>query len=124
MYFDTPDFRLIRQSLLKPAYKEKLRLRSYSIHSDGELIITGGTIDIQSGYEGLEGLDILICGGDISFVSDDDGLNAVGGSDSSSDFEMPGGFEAADDNIWIRIMGGMGGQNPQDMNGQTPPDKK
>lgn len=29
IYFDTPDFRLIRRSLEKPIYKEKLRIRSY-----------------------------------------------------------------------------------------------
>lgn len=29
LYFDTPDFRLIRRSLEKPTYKEKLRVRSY-----------------------------------------------------------------------------------------------
>lgn len=29
IYYDTPDYRLIRQSLEKPVYKEKLRLRSY-----------------------------------------------------------------------------------------------
>ena len=29
VYYDTPDFRLIRKSLEKPVYKEKLRLRSY-----------------------------------------------------------------------------------------------
>ncbi len=29
IYYDTPDHRLIRRSLEKPAYKEKLRLRSY-----------------------------------------------------------------------------------------------
>ena len=29
VYYDTPDYRLIRQSLEKPVYKEKLRLRSY-----------------------------------------------------------------------------------------------
>lgn len=29
IYYDTPDRRLIRRSLEKPAYKEKLRLRSY-----------------------------------------------------------------------------------------------
>lgn len=29
LYFDTPDFYLIRTSLEKPVYKEKLRLRSY-----------------------------------------------------------------------------------------------
>ena len=29
LYYDTPDFRLIRASLDKPAFKEKIRLRSY-----------------------------------------------------------------------------------------------
>ena len=29
IYYDTPDYRLIRTSLDKPVYKEKLRLRSY-----------------------------------------------------------------------------------------------
>lgn len=29
IYYDTPDFRLIRKSIEKPIYKEKLRLRSY-----------------------------------------------------------------------------------------------
>ena len=30
LYFDTDDYRLIRRSIEKPAYKEKLRVRSYS----------------------------------------------------------------------------------------------
>lgn len=30
VYFDTADYRLIRRSIEKPAYKEKLRIRSYS----------------------------------------------------------------------------------------------
>lgn len=29
IYFDTPDYRLIRTSIEKPSYKEKLRMRSY-----------------------------------------------------------------------------------------------
>lgn len=29
LYLDTPDFRLIRRSMEKPVYKEKLRVRSY-----------------------------------------------------------------------------------------------
>lgn len=31
LYYDTPDDRLIRRSLEKPVYKEKLRLRSYGV---------------------------------------------------------------------------------------------
>ena len=37
-YFDTDDFRLIRTSLDKPAYKEKLRLRSYRYAAKDDLI--------------------------------------------------------------------------------------
>ena len=34
LYYDTPDYRLIRTSIDKPAFKEKIRLRSYGIASD------------------------------------------------------------------------------------------
>ncbi len=34
VYFDTDDFQLIRSSIEKPVYKEKLRLRSYETPSD------------------------------------------------------------------------------------------
>ena len=34
IYYDTPDMRLIRRSIDKPIYKEKLRLRSYGKASD------------------------------------------------------------------------------------------
>ena len=40
IYYDTPDFRLIRASLAKPAYKEKLRLRTYRTpHDDTEAFV-------------------------------------------------------------------------------------
>lgn len=31
LYYDTPDYRLIRRSIEKPVYKEKLRIRSYGV---------------------------------------------------------------------------------------------
>ena len=34
LYYDTPDYRLIRSSLEKPPFKEKLRLRSYGLATD------------------------------------------------------------------------------------------
>ncbi|MBR3004020.1 MAG: polyphosphate polymerase domain-containing protein [Lachnospiraceae bacterium] len=34
LYYDTPDYRLIRASLERPAFKEKIRLRSYGIASE------------------------------------------------------------------------------------------
>ena len=41
IYYDTADYRLIRTSLEKPAYKEKLRLRSYGVtEPGGEVFLT------------------------------------------------------------------------------------
>ena len=34
LYYDTPDYRLIRTSIEKPPFKEKIRLRSYGLASD------------------------------------------------------------------------------------------
>ncbi|MCR4901885.1 MAG: polyphosphate polymerase domain-containing protein [Butyrivibrio sp.] len=49
IYFDTPDFKLIRRSLEKPVYKEKLRLRSYGIPKDE----TTSFIEIKKKYKGI-----------------------------------------------------------------------
>lgn len=54
-----------------------------AIHADATLCILDGDITITQSYEGLEGLDIVISGGDISLVASDDGLNAAGGTDES-----------------------------------------
>lgn len=40
IYYDTDDFRLIRASLEKPIYKEKLRVRSYGVpQEDGRVFV-------------------------------------------------------------------------------------
>ena len=40
IYYDTDDFRLIRASLEKPVYKEKLRVRSYGVpQEDGKVFV-------------------------------------------------------------------------------------
>ena len=41
IYFDTPDFLLVRRSLEKPVYKEKLRLRAYGreLRSDSQVFM-------------------------------------------------------------------------------------
>ncbi len=49
IYFDTPDFDLIRTSLQKPAYKEKLRLRSYGACAADETAF----LEIKKKYKGL-----------------------------------------------------------------------
>lgn len=51
------------------------------MHADGDVTIQAGTIDIQQSYEGLEGSNVYISGGNIALVASDDGINAAGGSD-------------------------------------------
>ena len=49
IYFDTADYRLIRQSLEKPVFKEKLRLRVYNIpRADSTAFV-----EIKRKYKGI-----------------------------------------------------------------------
>lgn len=76
-------------------------------HSDTTLTFTGGTVVIDHSYEGLEGLSIVVSGGNITITASDDGMNAAGGSDESGfgPGGRPGGFEASSDSF-IAISGG------------------
>ena len=49
IYFDTDDYRIIRTSLEKPAYKEKLRLRSYGIKNSQTPVF----MEIKKKYGGV-----------------------------------------------------------------------
>lgn len=69
------------------------------IHADEALKILDGVIAVTKSYEGLEGKNIEIAGGNISIVSADDGLNAAGG-DNGSGFGFNGG------DYYINITGG------------------
>ena len=53
------------------------------VHAGGNLNICGGSLKIDESYEGLEGQNINISGGNIVSYSSDDGINAAGGNDSS-----------------------------------------
>lgn len=74
------------------------------IHADDCLTITGGIIDVQTSYEGLEGSDVLIQAGDITIVSQDDGINAAGGSDTENNQPFPDHFNGGDHQL--KILGG------------------
>lgn len=49
IYYDQPDFRLIRRSLEKPAYKEKLRVRSYGRATDRSKVF----VELKKKYRGV-----------------------------------------------------------------------
>ena len=58
------------------------------IHSDTQLDINGGTINISKSYEGIESTTININDGSIHLVASDDGINAAGGNDISTETGM------------------------------------
>ena len=60
------------------------------VHADTTLTIEKGTILITKSYEGLEANDVIINGGTISVTASDDGINAAGGQDQSSQGGRPG----------------------------------
>ena len=47
IYYDTPNFRLIRESLEKPVYKEKLRVRSYGPAGAGDPVF----VELKKKYQ-------------------------------------------------------------------------
>ncbi|SFG97610.1 VTC domain-containing protein [Desulfotomaculum arcticum] len=49
IYFDTPDYRLIRASIEKPVYKEKLRLRSYGVPKKEDTVF----VELKKKYKGI-----------------------------------------------------------------------
>ena len=61
-----------------------------AIHADGTLNITGGTVNIDSSYEGLEANVINVSGGNTTVAAVDDGVNATKGS-STPQINVTGG---------------------------------
>ncbi len=49
IYYDTPDYRLIRRSLEKPKYKEKMRLRSYGRPNEDTVVF----LEMKKKYDGV-----------------------------------------------------------------------
>jgi SPX domain protein involved in polyphosphate accumulation len=49
LYYDTPDFRLIRKSMERPVYKEKLRLRSYGLAGEDSQVF----VELKKKYDSV-----------------------------------------------------------------------
>lgn len=49
LYFDTPSYLIIRRSMQKPVYKEKLRLRSYGVADNDSKVY----IELKKKYKGI-----------------------------------------------------------------------
>lgn len=49
IYYDTPDFRLIRNSIERPSFKEKIRLRSYGLSNENDKVF----LEIKRKVNGL-----------------------------------------------------------------------
>lgn len=49
VYYDTDDFRLIRASLEKPVYKEKLRVRSYGVPAQEDKVF----VELKKKFDGI-----------------------------------------------------------------------
>ena len=49
IYYDTPEFQIIRRSISKPLYKEKLRLRSYGVPGENGKVF----VEIKKKFKGV-----------------------------------------------------------------------
>ncbi len=49
LYYDSEDYRLIRHSIDKPVYKEKLRLRSYKVPEDTDTVF----VELKKKFKGI-----------------------------------------------------------------------
>ena len=49
LYYDTADYRLIRASLEKPVYKEKLRVRSYGVPGETDSVF----VELKKKFDGV-----------------------------------------------------------------------
>lgn len=54
-----------------------LRSNDDGLHADNKVAISGGTVNIVSSYEGIEGMTVEISGGDVTVKSNDDGINGT-----------------------------------------------
>lgn len=78
------------------------------VHSTGNVLISGGELVIRRSCEGIEGYTVTVSGGNISVVSDDDGINSSSPEDAvAGKWEIGGNPFLADDGADVTISGGV-----------------
>ncbi len=60
------------------------------MHAEGAIYITGGSVNVVNSYEGVEGMQIFISGGEVSVYAKDDGVNAT--ATSGTGVTLSGGY--------------------------------
>ncbi|MBP5311805.1 MAG: carbohydrate-binding domain-containing protein [Clostridia bacterium] len=107
------------------------------MHADGELTISGGYVNVEEAYEGLEANIVTIAGGSTYIYGKDDGINACKGSASTPMIYVTGGYlevrtpsgdtDAIDSNGSFEMTGGvaliMGGSSSGMMAGSVDVDR-
>ena len=96
LYFDTPDYLLIRRSIEGKVYKEKIRLRTYGrAQDDSEAFIElkkklkDGTFTIDFCDDSLHtNGNLSICGGTYTLSTGDDGMHADGSGIWRRDYDQ------------------------------------
>ncbi len=60
------------------------------IHAENAVYMQGGTVNIENSYEGIEGREIFISGGNVSVDAKDDGMNST--ATSGTGVTLSGGY--------------------------------
>ena len=88
---DNPDVTALGNVNISGGNLKSIKASDDGVHADGELNISGGTTNVVSAYEGLEGNIINITGGETYVYGTDDGVNATKGN-STPAINVSGGF--------------------------------
>ena len=66
----------------------KLSAGDDGVHTDTNFTVQGGTLEVTKSYEGLEGMQVWIEGGEISITANDDAVNIASNTTSATGFVL------------------------------------
>ena len=88
---ENPDVTALGNINISGGNLKSIKASDDGIHADGQLNISGGTTNVVTSYEGLEGNVINVTGGETYVYGTDDGVNATKGN-SSPAINVSGGL--------------------------------